>query len=115
MNKITVVGRLGQDADIRTISSGRVAVLSIATDEGYKDRETGEWVERTQWHRVVTYQSGLVEMLERHGRSGRIVAVAGTMIYREWTREGETKPRITPEIQIDIRGEIEFLSPLHKD
>lgn len=111
MNKIVIVGRVGQDVEIRSTSNGRVAILSVATDEGYKDRETGEWVERTQWHRVVTYQVGLVDMLEKHGRRGRAIAVSGTMTYREWMREGEVKPRVAPEIQVDVRGEIEFLSP----
>ncbi|WP_192843511.1 single-stranded DNA-binding protein [Aureimonas sp. N4] len=115
MNKITIAGRVGQDVEIRSTANGRVAILSVATDEGYKDRETGDWVERTQWHRVVSYQNGLIDMLERHGRKGRSVAVSGTMIYREWTREGESSPRISPEIQVDLKGEIEFLSSLPRE
>ena len=61
LNRAEVIGRLGADVSINQLSSGgRVANLSIATDESYIDKQTGERVDRTEWHRVVTFQNGLV-------------------------------------------------------
>ena len=69
LNRAEVIGRLGADVTINHLTSGgRVANMSIATDEGYLDRSTGERVDRTEWHRVVTFQPGLVDMLENHSR-----------------------------------------------
>ena len=67
LNRAEVIGRLGADVSINQLTSGgRVANLSIATDESYIDRQTGERVDRTEWHRVVTFQNGLVDMFENH-------------------------------------------------
>ena len=67
INSVTIVGRLGADAEIRSLQNGdKVATLSIATDHSYKDKQSGEWIKRTEWHRVVTFQQGLVAVLEKH-------------------------------------------------
>ena len=67
LNRAEVIGRLGADAAINHLASGgRVANMSIATDESYLDKNTGERHERTEWHRVVTFQPGLVDMLKNH-------------------------------------------------
>ncbi|GAB6051737.1 hypothetical protein JCM17960_05570 [Magnetospira thiophila] len=55
----------------------QVATHSIDTDHSYKDKNTGEWIKRTEWHRVVTFQQGLVSVLEKHARKGRLTAVQG--------------------------------------
>ena len=66
-NHAELVGRLGADVTVNNLASGgRVANLSIATDEGYIDRNSGQKVDRTEWHRVVTFQDGLIDMLEKH-------------------------------------------------
>ncbi|MYJ72318.1 MAG: single-stranded DNA-binding protein, partial [Rhodospirillaceae bacterium] len=63
-NHAELVGRLGADVTVNNLASGgRVANLSIATDEGYIDRNSGQKVDRTEWHRVVTFQDGLIDML----------------------------------------------------
>jgi single-strand DNA-binding protein len=54
VNKVFLNGRIGQDAEVRTTQNGRAASFTLATDEGWKDRESGEWQERTEWHRVVS-------------------------------------------------------------
>jgi len=70
LNRAEVIGRLGADVTVNHLTSGgRVANMSIATDESYLDRSSGERVERTEWHRVVTFQPGLVDMLENDSRS----------------------------------------------
>ena len=67
LNRAEVIGRLGADVTVNHLTTGgRVANMSIATDESYLDRNAGERVEKTEWHRVVTFQPGLVDMLENH-------------------------------------------------
>ena len=67
LNKVQIIGRLGADVIVNNLASGgRVANLSIATDESYIDRNSGQKVDRTQWHKVVTFQDGLIDMFEKH-------------------------------------------------
>ena len=67
LNKVQIIGRLGADVTVNHLTSGgRVANLSIATDESYINRQTGEKVDKTEWHRVVTFQDGLIDMPEKH-------------------------------------------------
>ncbi len=74
LNSAQIIGRLGADVVISNLTSGgRVANMSVATDEGYLDRQSGERIDRTEWHRVVTFQGGLVDMLEKHAKKGRLV------------------------------------------
>ncbi len=79
LNRVELIGRLGADVTVNHLASGgRVANLSIATDESYIDRNgTGERVDKTEWHRVVTFQDGLIDMLERHAKKGRLVHAEG--------------------------------------
>ena len=74
-----------------------MANLSIATDESYIDKN-GERIDRTEWHRTVTFQSGLVDMLEKHATKGRLVYVAGKMQTRRWRKDGEDSDRFSTEI-----------------
>ena len=77
LNNAQIIGRLGADATISHLTNGgRVANVSIATDESYLDRNSGDKVDRTEWHRIVTFQDGLVEMMEKHARKNRTTAVA---------------------------------------
>ena len=71
LNRAEVIGRLGADVTVNHLTSGgRVANLSIATDESYIDRNSGQREERTEWHRVVSFQPGLIDMLEKHAQQG---------------------------------------------
>ena len=80
VNMAQVLGRLGDDVAINHLASGgRVANMSIATDESYIDKQTGERIDRTEWHRCVTFQNGLVDMLEKHAKKGRLVYVQGKL------------------------------------
>ena len=112
VNKIVVGGRIGQDVEVRTLTSGsKVASFNVATSEAWRDRDTGEWAERTEWHRVVTYQEGLISVLEKHAVKGRLVNVIGKLQYRSYRKEGEASDRQVAEIVLDIRGEIDFPTP----
>ncbi len=110
MNRVELIGRLGADVTVNHLASGgRVANLSIATDESYMDRQTGERVDRTEWHRVVTFQNGLIDMLERHARKGRLVHAEGKLQTRRWKKEGEDSDRFPTEILVVPGHKIQFL------
>ena len=110
LNRAEVIGRLGADVTINHLASGgRVANLSIATDESYIDKQTGERVDRTEWHRVVTFQNGLVDMFEKHARKGRLVYVAGKLQTRKWRKDSEESDRFSTEILLVPGGRVQFL------
>ena len=110
LNRAEVIGRLGADVTISNLTSGgRVANMSIATDEGYLDRQSGQRIDKTEWHRVVSFQSGLIDMLEKHAKKGRLVYVAGKMQTRKWRKEGEDSDRFSTEILLVPGSRIQFL------
>ena len=110
LNRAEVIGRLGADVTINSLASGgRVANLSVATDEGYLDRQSGQRVDRTEWHRVVSFQSGLIDMLEKHAKKGRLVYVAGKMQTRKWRKDGEDSDRFSTEILLVPGSRVQFL------
>ena len=110
LNRAEVIGRLGDDVAINQLASGgRVANMSIATDESYIDRQSGDRVDRTEWHRVVTFQNGLVDMLEKHAKKGRLVYVAGKLQTRRWRKDGEDSDRFSTEILLVPGGRVQFL------
>ncbi len=110
LNSAQIIGRLGADATISNLASGgRVANMSVATDESYIDRQSGERVDRTEWHRVVSFQSGLIDMLEKHAKKGRLVYVAGKMQTRKWRKDGEDSDRFSTEILLVPGGRVQFL------
>ena len=109
MNKVLLIGRLGADAEIRSLSSGaKVANLSVATDEGYYDKNRGERVQRTEWHRVITFQDGLVDVLGRKAVKGRLVQVEGKLQTRKW-QDQAGNDRYSTEILVVPNGRIQFL------
>ena len=111
LNRAEVIGRLGADVTVNHLASGgRVANLSIATDESYIDRNAGgERIDKTEWHRVVTFQDGLIDMLEKHAKKGRLVYVAGKMQTRKWRKDGEDSDRYSTEILLVPGGRVQFL------
>ena len=110
LNNAQLIGRLGADVTVNNLANGgKVANLSIATDESYIDRNSGDRVDRTEWHRVVTFQPGLVEMFEKHARKGRLVYVAGKLQTRRWKKDGEDSDRFSTEIILVPGGRVQFL------
>ena len=111
LNRAEVIGRLGADATISNLASGgRVANMSIATDESYIDRQGGgDRIDKTEWHRVVSFQSGLIDMLEKHAKKGRLVYVAGKLQTRKWRKDGEDSDRFSTEILLVPGGRVQFL------
>ena len=111
LNRAEVIGRLGADVTVNSLASGgRVANMSIATDESYVDRNAGgQRIDKTEWHRVVTFQDGLIDMLVKHAKKGRLVYVAGKMQTRKWRKEGEDSDRFSTEILLVPAGRVQFL------
>ena len=110
LNRVELIGRLGADVTVNHLQSGgRVANLSIATDESFISRQTGEKVDRVQWHRVVTFQDGLIDMLERHARKGRLVHAEGKLQTRRWKKDGEDSDRFSTEILVVPGHRLQFL------
>ena len=109
LNRVELIGRLGADVTVNHLTSGgRVANLSIATDESYISK-TAEKVDRTEWHRVVTFQDGLIDMLERHAAKGRLVYIDGKLQTRRWKKPGEDSDRFSTEILLVPGGRVQFL------
>ena len=108
LNRAELIGRLGADVTVNQLASGgRVANMSVATDESYI--ANGERVDRTEWHRIVTFQDGLIDMLQRHATKGRLVYVAGKLQTRRWKRDGEDSDRFSTEILLVPGGRVQFL------
>jgi len=100
LNKVIIIGRLGQDPKLSYTSSGQaVANFSVATDEGYRDRQTGQKVERTEWHRVVAWRQ-TAEFCGNYLAKGRLVMVEGKLQTRKWQGQ-DGQDRFTTEIVAD--------------
>ena len=90
VNKVILVGNLGRDPEIKyTQANVPVANFSIATSESWKDKTTGEWEEKTEWHRVVAWR-GLAERAEAKLKKGTTVLIEGRLETRKWEKDGQT-------------------------
>ena len=110
VNKVILVGNLGRDPEIRTTQSGdRLAQFSLATSESWRDRNSGERRERTEWHRVVIFNSNLADVAERYLRKGSKVYIEGSLQTRKW-QDQSGQERYTTEVVLSrFRGELQML------
>jgi len=109
VNKVILVGNLGRDPEIRTLNSGdRVANLSVATSETWRDRSSGERRERTEWHRVVIFNDNLVKVAENYLRKGSKVYLEGALQTRKFEQGGVEKYSTEVVLQ-KFRGELTML------
>lgn len=108
VNKVILVGNLGQDPEIRYTPDGRpIANFSIATSENWRDKNSGERREKTEWHRVVVFGK-LAEICGEYLSKGRQVYIEGKLQTRKWqTKEGQD--RWTTEVVVDMRGTMQML------
>lgn len=98
LNKVMLIGNLGADPEVRSFQNGgRVANLRIATSETWKDRNTGERQERTEWHSVAIFSEGLVNVVENYLRKGSKVFVEGKLQTRKW-QDQSGQDRYTTEV-----------------
>jgi single-strand DNA-binding protein len=110
VNKVILIGNLGADPEIRSLTSGdRVANLRIATSESWRDRTSGERKERTEWHRVVIFNDNLVKVAEQYLRKGSKVYVEGAIQTRKWTDQSGQEKFSTEVVLQKFRGELTML------
>jgi single-strand DNA-binding protein len=110
VNKVILVGNLGNDPDIRTMQSGdKVCNLSIATSESWKDKTSGEKKERTEWHRVVIFNQGILGIAERFLKKGSKVYIEGQLETRKYTDKDGQEKYTTEVVLRPYRGELTLL------
>lgn len=108
VNKVILIGNLGQDPETRYTPNGNaVTNLNLATDESYKDRQTGQLVPRTEWHRVVMFGK-VAEVAGQYLRKGSKVYIEGRLQTRKWQGQ-DGQDRYTTEIVVDINGQMQML------
>ena len=110
VNKVILIGNLGADPEIRSLSSGdRVCNLRIATSESWRDRTSGERKEKTEWHRVVIFNDNLVKVAENYLRKGSKVYIEGALQTRKWADASGQEKFSTEVVLQKFRGELTML------
>ena len=111
VNKVILVGNLGRDPEVRSTQSGdKVVNLSVATSERWKDKNTGEPREKTEWHRVVIFNDRLGDVAEKYLRKGSKVYVEGQLQTRKWTDNSGVEKYTTEVVLQRFRGELTMLN-----
>ena len=99
LNKVLLIGRLGADPEIKQMVNGKnVARLSIATSQSWKDKSSGERKEKTEWHRVVIFNEGLVNVVQQYLKKGANVYIEGQLTTRKWKDESSGQDKYSTEI-----------------
>ena len=110
VNKVTLVGNLGKDPDVRTTQGGaKIVSFSLATSDTWNDKSSGEKRERTEWHRVVIFNERLADVAERFLCKGRKVYLEGSLQTRKWTDKGGQERYTTEVVMAAYRGELVLL------
>ena len=110
INKVILVGNLGRDPEVRSTQDGsKIVNLSIATSERWKDRNSGEQRERTEWHRVVIFNENLARVAEQYLRKGSTVYLEGQLQTRKWTDQQGVEKYTTEVVLQRYRGELTML------
>ena len=101
LNKVLLIGRLGADPEIKEIVNGKsVARLSLATSQSWKDKNTGEKKENTEWHRIVVFNEGLVNVVKQYLKKGAQIYVEGQISTRKWKEESTGQDKYSTEVVI---------------
>ena len=99
LNKVLLIGRLGADPEIKQMVNGKnIARLSIATSQSWKDKSTGERKEKTEWHRVVIFNEGLINVIQQYLKKGANVYLEGQLATRKWRDEKSGQDKYSTEI-----------------
>ena len=99
LNKVLLIGRLGADPEIKQMVNGKnVARLSLATSQSWKDKSSGQRKEKTQWHRIVIFNEGLVNVVQQYVKKGANVYVEGQLSTRKWKDESTGQDKYSTEI-----------------
>ena len=101
LNKVLLIGRLGADPEIKQMINGKsVARLSLATSQSWKDKNTGEKKEKTEWHRIVVFNEGLVNVVQQYLKKGAQVYIEGQLSTRKWKDEKSGQDKYSTEVVI---------------
>ena len=101
LNKVLLIGRLGADPEIKQMVNGKsVARLSLATSQTWKDKNSGEKKEKTEWHRIVVFNEGLVNVVQQYLKKGAQVYVEGQLSTRKWKDEQSGQDKYSTEVVI---------------
>ena len=99
LNKVQLIGRLGADPEIKQMVNGKsVARLSIATSQSWKDKTSGERKEKTEWHRVVIFNEGLVNVVQQYLKKGANIYLEGQLTTRKWRDEKSGQDKYSTEV-----------------
>jgi len=110
VNKVILVGNLGRDPEVRSMQDGSPVVnLSIATSENWRDKNTGERREKTEWHRVVIFNENLAKVAQNYLKKGSKVYVEGQLQTRKWTDQSGVEKYSTEVVLQRFRGELTML------
>ena len=111
VNKVTLIGNLGRDPEVRAMQNGdKIVQLSVATSDRWKDKSSGEQRERTEWHRVVIFNDALGKVAEQYLKKGSTVYLEGQLQTRKWTDQQSGQEKYTTEVVLQrYRGELTLL------
>lgn len=110
VNKVTLVGNLGRDPEVRSTQDGvKIVSLNLATSETWKDKASGERKEKTEWHRVVIFNERLAETAEKFLRKGSKIYLEGSLSTRKWTDKDGVEKYTTEVVIGKFRGELVML------
>jgi single-strand DNA-binding protein len=110
VNKVIIVGNLGRDPEVRSFANGgKVVNLRIATSENWRDKQTGERKERTEWHSVAIFNEGLAKIAEQYLRKGSTVYIEGQLETRKWQDQSGAERYTTEVVLRQFRGELTLL------
>jgi single-strand DNA-binding protein len=116
VNKVILLGNLGRDPEIRSTQDGtKVATLSLATSESWKDKNSGERKEKTEWHRIVIFNERLVDVAEKWLKKGSKIYVEGQLQTRKWTDQSGNEKYTTEVVLQRFRGEVTMLDRAERD
>ena len=99
LNKVLLIGRLGADPEIKQMVNGKnVARLSLATSQTWKDKNTGEKKEKTEWHRIVIFNEGLINVVQQYLKKGSQIYIEGQLSTRKWKDEKSGQDKYSTEV-----------------
>lgn len=111
LNKVILIGRLGKDPEIKATQSGQsLAMMSLATEESWRDKNSGERKKKTEWHRVVCFNEKLAEIIGKYVRKGALVYVEGQLTTRKWTDNAGVEKYVTEILLPKFGGTMTMLS-----
>ena len=110
VNKVILIGRVGRDPEVRTTQDGgKIINFSVATSETWKDKNTGERKERTEWNRVVVFNDRIGEIVEKYVKKGSLIHIEGALQTRKWTDKDGQERYSTEVVLQKFKGEITLL------